>query len=238
MAKVIIDLDDTLLEHPGPKFEFGKPKPGAKEFLEKLREDGHEIIIHTARISEGLSGDTAGEVKAYVDELGFIYDEIWDKKGKPRGDIYIDDKAYLFSGDWEKDSEEIIAKLTKMDFDGVKASYEKEALLEKAYKKIIGAGPNDDPIVAAAIVIGKDVFTGPSHMFIIHNIINKLGDIEDWAYRAIDGFITKSGKFLTRPEAVMYAGITDSSQVDPLLTDLRPTGFLKMLGIDVKKFGN
>jgi hypothetical protein len=31
---------------------------------------------------------------------------------------------------------------------------------------------------------------------------------------------------------VMYAGITDSSEIAPFLTDLRPTGFLKMLGIN------
>jgi len=277
MAKVIVDLDDTLIEHPGPNFEFGDPKPGAKEFLETLKAMGHEVIIHTARISEGLAGDKAEDVEAYVKKCGFVYDEVWNKKGKPRGDIYIDDRSFPFSGDWSVDGPKVLERigntdkekvekfegkislyrelrsLLKSNGEGVGTSFEsrsaskilidlemdgkvkkvgKELIADdwkevdryvdryleakkKASFSLIGSGPKDDPIVAAAVVYKGRIYTGEWHGIAIDNAILESGyrgGIDDFSMNAdfISGFITKSGKFLDRQEAYIYSGLPEA----------------------------
>jgi phosphoglycolate phosphatase-like HAD superfamily hydrolase len=94
--RIVFDLDGTLCT--GYPYEDAVPLPGAQETLRKLKEQGHTIIIYTAR---GM-GSCAGNSGAAVAKIGgvtltqlkdwdFIYDEI--VFGKPAGDIYVDDKS-------------------------------------------------------------------------------------------------------------------------------------------------
>jgi len=96
--RVCIDLDKTLCT--GHPYKDAVPMLEAKEFLSKLRADGHTIIIHTAR-GMGRSHGSVSKAIALVGaitfsqlaEWGFEYDELLF--GKPAADCYIDDKAIL-----------------------------------------------------------------------------------------------------------------------------------------------
>jgi capsule biosynthesis phosphatase len=102
--RVVIDLDGTIcsLKEQGQTYEDVVPLRGAIAALRKLKESGHEIIIHTARNMKTCEGNV-GKVMANVGKITLDwlhkykipYDEI--VFGKPNGDIYIDDKALLFS---------------------------------------------------------------------------------------------------------------------------------------------
>jgi len=94
--RICFDLDNTLCT--GHPYEDATPFDKARELLISLREEGHVVIIYTAR---GM-GRTAGNVNEalarigkltldQLDEWGFEYDEICF--GKPAADMYIDDKA-------------------------------------------------------------------------------------------------------------------------------------------------
>ena len=94
--RVCVDLDRTLCA--GYPYEDAQPMLGAKEFLDKLRDDGHTVIIHTAR-GMGRSHGSVSKAIALVGALtfsqlaewGFEYDELLF--GKPAADCYVDDKA-------------------------------------------------------------------------------------------------------------------------------------------------
>ena len=94
--RICIDLDKTLCT--GYPYEDAKPMPGAKDFLSKLKADGHTVIIHTAR-GMGRSHGSVSKAIALVGaitfsqlaEWGFKYDELLF--GKPAAEYYIDDKG-------------------------------------------------------------------------------------------------------------------------------------------------
>jgi len=97
---ICVDLDKTLLSYDkwNGRGSWGKPLPGAREFLEELHKSG-DIIIHTCRTSPSVvapgiaSWLLRNEVKDYLNKSGFVYDDIWCEPGKPNGDIFIDDKG-------------------------------------------------------------------------------------------------------------------------------------------------
>jgi len=96
--RICVDLDKTLCT--GKPYVEAVPFEGAAEFLRNLKEDGHTIILYTARGMGRNNGD-AGKAVADIglitlkqlEEWGFVYDEIYF--GKPAADFYIDDKALL-----------------------------------------------------------------------------------------------------------------------------------------------
>jgi len=101
---IAVDLDGTILEYGGWKghSRFGKPLPGAKEALQKLKERGFVIIIWTTR-------DNKEEIARYLREQGIPFDYINENPyGPPDGspkiyaDYYVDDKAIEFKGDWQE----------------------------------------------------------------------------------------------------------------------------------------
>ena len=54
---IAVDFDNTIVEEDLPKFikskgkYIGKIKDGAIEFLSFLKEEGHKIVIHSARMN-------------------------------------------------------------------------------------------------------------------------------------------------------------------------------------------
>jgi len=98
-----VDLDGTILEYDGYKGVgiFGEPIGGARETLQRFRDDGWYIVIDTCR----------GEVPLVIEHL-MIQEIPFDtvntnpfqpdtaNPGKPMADYRIDDSAICFSGDW------------------------------------------------------------------------------------------------------------------------------------------
>lgn len=88
---VAFDFDGTLAEGTWPSPTIGAPIAEGLNLLRKYADDGYEVIIHTARpkAHEAM-------IWGWLDALKLgtvVYDVIC---GKPRADIYIDDKAQRF----------------------------------------------------------------------------------------------------------------------------------------------
>lgn len=98
--RVCFDLDNTLVSYPSIPNDYSTVKPITNmiELLKKMKNDGHIIIIHTARRMK-THNNNIGAVIADIGKITFEtldkfqipYDEIIF--GKPLADIYIDDRA-------------------------------------------------------------------------------------------------------------------------------------------------
>ena len=117
--RICIDLDGTIctIKTPDESYADVKVMPGAKEFIDSLKTNGHTIIINTARNMQ-TQGHNVGKVMKNVGKItldwlednGIQYDEIFF--GKPNADITIDDRVIKFDG-WEKMDKEQVLKQAK-----------------------------------------------------------------------------------------------------------------------------
>jgi len=112
MLKLAIDLDGTICgtKTTEQNYEDVVPLPGAIEALKQLKQDGHYIIIHTARHMRSQKANH-GKILA---NFGYFYE--WLKKweipydeiiiGKPDVDLFLDDKRIMLMvqmiGLWNK----------------------------------------------------------------------------------------------------------------------------------------
>ena len=106
--RICIDLDGVVckLKEPGQTYADLEPVDGALEWLERCKNEGHYIILFTARHMKTTSGNI-GRVVAlqgkvtldWLDKYSVPYDEIFF--GKPWADIYIDDNALRFDN-WKE----------------------------------------------------------------------------------------------------------------------------------------
>ena len=121
--RVCFDLDNTLVTYPTVPNNYNTVKPiqHTINILNKLKNDGHEIIIYTARRMQTHNGNVGKVIKDIalvtintLEKFNIHYDELIF--GKPIADIYIDDRAinpYLnninfFGLFTEKNEEQII----------------------------------------------------------------------------------------------------------------------------------
>lgn len=105
------DLDNTLVTYPEVKGDYSTVKPIEKNinYLRFLHNQGHEIIIHTARRMKTHNG-SVGRLQADIgrvtfdtlDKFDIPYNEIYF--GKPYADFYIDDLAISAFDDLEKET--------------------------------------------------------------------------------------------------------------------------------------
>lgn len=98
--RICFDLDNTLVTNPTIAGDYSTVKPIAKniQLLNNLKNDGHEIIIYTARRMATHKGNIGKVIKDIasitldtLEQFDIIYDELIF--GKPIADIYIDDKS-------------------------------------------------------------------------------------------------------------------------------------------------
>lgn len=97
--KIAVDFDGTIHDPFNVRkgYKMGQPIPGAAQSLSRLQTMGHEIIIFPTW------ADTQERRKALVDWLhyfGVPFDDITSVK--PEADLYIDNNAYRFTGDWKQ----------------------------------------------------------------------------------------------------------------------------------------
>jgi hydroxymethylpyrimidine pyrophosphatase-like HAD family hydrolase len=102
MAVIAIDWDHTLMD--------GKEwLPGAQKALNRLREEGHKIIIHSCNNDNWILKN--------LQEVGIPVDGVWKEDGKPIADLYIDDNGYHFpyNGDWAGEIDKILERVKGLD---------------------------------------------------------------------------------------------------------------------------
>lgn len=120
------DLDNTLVTSPSIKGDYTSCQPIQKniDFLRYLRNQGHEIIIYTARRMRTHRHNLGAVVKdiglitlEQLNDLGIPYDEILF--GKPLADYYIDDLAVNCNLNLEKQIGFYNSKIKSRAFNNV-----------------------------------------------------------------------------------------------------------------------
>ena len=111
MKTICIDIDDTICRYDGwhGSDHFGKVIPGAKDSIRKLHEKGWYIIMFTTRSNRE-------SIRKFLEAKDIYFDAINENPhqpenalgGKPIADVYLDDKAITFKGDWPLAYKEII----------------------------------------------------------------------------------------------------------------------------------
>jgi len=106
-TKVIaIDFDGTIAEYKGFKGKgiFGKPIKGVNFVLNKLKNEGHTLVINTTRLEIHQVGEYLEKHDIPYDYINHNPEDIKRQLHpcKVDADIYIDDKALRFEGDWNK----------------------------------------------------------------------------------------------------------------------------------------
>lgn len=93
---IAVDFDGTL--HTGTYPNIGDIRPGAAEYMKKLKDDGHYLVLWTCRESEFLI-----DAINWMLEKGIPFDRVNDHEPKNKAefggttrkiyaDLYIDDK--------------------------------------------------------------------------------------------------------------------------------------------------
>ena len=112
--RIVIDVDGVLADDSDPEVEYANREayPFAVEFVKKLKEAGHKIIIQTARYMMKYDGNQENakyhgifELRCWLQKYDIPYDEIY--MGKASGSYYLDDRAIKIKsnegeGDWDR----------------------------------------------------------------------------------------------------------------------------------------
>ena len=97
---ICLDFDGVIHkrtgEWMGPTVFNGDLIPGAQEGIDRMRGGmGYRVLVHSARCN---SSDAAGAIEDYLGAAGIAVDGVVALK--PLANVYVDDRAVRFSGDW------------------------------------------------------------------------------------------------------------------------------------------
>lgn len=89
--KLVIDIDGTICsQNKDGNYQYARPKKDRIETINKLYDDGHKIILFTARGSEtGI--DWSEKTLEQLNRWGVKFHDL--QFGKPSGDVYFDDRS-------------------------------------------------------------------------------------------------------------------------------------------------
>jgi capsule biosynthesis phosphatase len=150
--RYVFDLDNTLVTYPVIPKDYSSVLPIKKmiDLVQHLKNNGHYIIIYTAR-RMATHGHNVGAVIKDIGKITFDtlekfnipYDEL--VFGKPLGDIYIDDRAYnpyderLYKliGEYKLIDDDVENKIKNNKYNEIKCIDEK---IIKKVDKNIGRG--------------------------------------------------------------------------------------------------
>jgi len=112
--KIAIDFDGVLHGYSKGWTDgtiYDAPVPGAAEAMKKLKEQGHTLYIFSTRTNpifkkKEESADQKKAMEEWLKEHDMPYDKVWTF-GKPMADIFIDDRAIGFRGQWDATLEEV-----------------------------------------------------------------------------------------------------------------------------------
>lgn len=91
MKRYVIDIDGTVLtQQPPGEYEKAKPIKGAVEGVNRLYDDGNQIVFYTNRNYKYMQLTIK-----QLQDFGFKFHHV--SFSKPHGDIIIDDRAIPFS---------------------------------------------------------------------------------------------------------------------------------------------
>lgn len=88
---IYVDIDNTICETQGTDYENAKPYLDKIAKLNKLHDDGHQIVYWTARGS-GSGIDRTELTLNQLKQWGCKYYQM--RLWKPPYDVFIDDKAF------------------------------------------------------------------------------------------------------------------------------------------------
>jgi hypothetical protein len=90
------DIDGTICTNTDGDYEHAEPFPEVIERINRLAEEGHSILLQTARgFTTGI--DWRSVTEDQMARWGVTYESL--TLGKPTADVYIDDKGLNFY-DW------------------------------------------------------------------------------------------------------------------------------------------
>jgi len=101
MSTFCFDMDGVICNIDNEFYCDRTPIKKTIELIGFLRDEGDLIIIHTGRHINELV-----DTKNWLEDNGVYYDHL--QFGKPVADVYIDDKALRFNGEWTKETLECL----------------------------------------------------------------------------------------------------------------------------------
>jgi len=104
---VAIDFDGVLHRYSEGWKDgqiYDEPVEGSREALQAMKDLGWKIYIFSTRSNKLYHKDQEKAhdqaMKTWLEHHGIPYDRLWNF-GKPMADVYIDDRALTFRGDWK-----------------------------------------------------------------------------------------------------------------------------------------
>lgn len=112
--KIAVDFDGVLHGYSkgwGDGTIYDPPVPGAAEAMQRLKEMGHTLYIFTTRTNPIFKDKDASNaqkkaVEQWLKDHNIPFDKVWTF-GKPMADIFIDDRAIGFRGNWNQTLDEV-----------------------------------------------------------------------------------------------------------------------------------